>query len=268
VVRQPGLAIMPMFRRWPGLLAVAAIFVNVGCAARWDEMLSHERDWSYVFSMGKPHPLNVILDTTDGHRRAQALSELQEPLQNGGNAKDQDAYLKVLKESATADPEPLCRLTSIRTLGRFKDARAARILEDAYQQPKLPFTPENNGMIRKEALVALEKMTNDESRHLLIRVARQPGPPLDANLEDRQQTQDEKIVAIRALGKYKQTECKEALMHVMRTEKDIALRDRALASLEECTGQRWPAPREAWQKASVQPLEPQDNLIQRVTGWK
>jgi hypothetical protein len=41
-----------------------------------------------------------------------------------------------------------------------------------------------------------------------------------------------------------------------------------LASLEECTGQRWPAERAAWQTENVQPLQPQDNLIYRVTGFK
>jgi hypothetical protein len=251
------------------LLGVAlALGVSAGCAARWDEMVSHERDWSYVFGIGKPHPLTVILETTAGDRRAQALCELHEPLRHGGNAKDQDTYLKVLQESAAGDPEPLCRLTAIRCLGKYKDPRAARILEDVYQQPKLPFTLENNSLIRKEALVGLEKMHNDESRHLLIRVARQPGPPLDASHDDRNQTQDEKIVAIRALGKYKQQECVDALTYVMRTEKDIALRDRALASLEESTGKRWPAQREAWLSDNVQPVESSDGIMQRVTGWK
>src|SRR5437660_4147494 len=98
-------------------------------------MLSHERDWSYIHGFGKPHPLTVVRDSPDGARRAQALCELKEPLQNGGNAQDQEAYLKVLDVTATTDIEPLCRLSAIRTLGKFHDPRAARILEEVYQLP-------------------------------------------------------------------------------------------------------------------------------------
>jgi hypothetical protein len=128
----------------------------------------------------------------------------------------------------------------------------------------------SNSLIRKEALVALENTHDPEARHLLIRVARQPGPSTEANLTDRQQTQDEKLVAIRALGKYKEPECVEALKSVMRTEKDIALRDSCLHSLEEATNKRWPDKREAWQAAEIQPLPgtPQsDGFIQRVGAW-
>ena len=182
----------------------------------------------YVWNHDKPHPLVVLRDNPDGVRRAQALSELKEPLRNGGDAKDQEGYLKILGTAAKDDREPICRLTAIRSLGKFHDPRAARALEEVYQQQKLPFTAENNSLIRKEALVALETMNDDEARHLLIRVARQPGPATESSLSDRQQTQDEKIVAIRALGKYKQPECADALAYVLKTEQLLnSVRDRS-----------------------------------------
>lgn len=275
--RPTSLTSVPRLRRFFALAAIGGVVLaSVGCAARWDEMLSHERDWSYITGIGKPHPLTVVRDNPDGARRAQALNELREPLQNGGNAQDQEAYLRVLEVSATTDIEPLCRLAAVRTLGKYRDPRAARVLEEVYQLPirrpkssddrVLFFTQDTNNFIRKEALVGLEKLGNEESRHLLIRVARQPGPSLESSLEDRQQTQDEKIVAIRALGKYKQQECVDALVYILRSEKDIALRDRAHQSLEESTAKRWPAQREAWLKDNVQPL-PEQNVIERVTGW-
>jgi HEAT repeat protein len=263
-------------RYWPRTIGLSCLLlVSAGCANFWDEMLSHECDWSYATGWKKPNPLVVIRDNADrtpnadGVRRAQALTELREPLQNGGNAKDQQTYLDVLATAAKEDSEPLCRLAAIRALGKFHDPRAARVVEEVYQQPKLPFTHENNSMIRKEAIVALETSRDPEARHILIRVARQPGPPPNADLSDRLQTQDEKIVAIRALGKYREAECVEALKYVLRSEKDIALRDRAVHSLEESTGKKWPLPYEAWQRNDVQPLpgDPNDNFIQRVGGW-
>jgi hypothetical protein len=244
-----------------------------GCATFWDEALSHERDWAYITGVGKPHPIDVIRKNPDGgvnadhHRRAQAFSELREPLHHGGNVQDQEAYLNILSAAARTDSNPQCRLTAIRALGRFKDPRAARILEEVYQQPKMPFTIENNALIRKEALAGLEQSHNDEARHLLIRVARGPGPATTADLIDRQQTQDEKIVAIRALRHYKNhPECVETLRHVLKTEKDVALRSRAVESLEQSTGQRWPIEYAAWQRPNVQPLPNNDGFIQTVTG--
>lgn len=265
-----------MNRSWPQLFALSCMLSSAtGCATFWDEALSHERDWSYVTGIGKPSPLVVLRDNADrtpgadGLRRAQALTELREPAKHGGNAKDQELYLNILGSAARSDSEPLCRLAAIRALGKYQDPKAARILEDVYQQPKLPFTHDNNSMIRKEAIVALENTRDPEARHLLIRVARQPGPPATADLADKLQTQDEKIVAIRALGKYRQQECVDALAYVLRSEKDIALRDRALQSIEEATGKRWPAEYQAWQQNDVRPLpgDANQNAIQRVGAW-
>jgi hypothetical protein len=259
---------------------------GTGCANFWEEALSQERDWSYATGWGKPDPLTVLHDNldhtpgADGLRRAQALGRLNEPLQNGGTAKDQQLYLDILGAAAKQDSEPLCRLNAVRALGRFKDPRAARILEEVYQMPVrkpgvrddgnvLIFTQENNSMIRMQALVALENTRDPEARHLMVRVARQPGPLGTADLTDKQQTQDDKIVAIRALGKYPQKECVDALAYVMRTEKDIALRDRALQSLQESTGKRWPLEYTAWQRENVEPLpgDPNGTFIERVGHW-
>ncbi len=276
-----------MKRYWPGLFGLSCLlFASTGCATFWDEVTSHERDWSYATGIGKPDPLVVIRDNADrtpnadGFRRAQAFSQLREPLQNGGTAKDQQLYLDILGLAAKQDSDPICRLAAVRALGNFRDPRAARVLEEVYQLPVrkpnvrddgnvLIFTPDSNAMIRKEALVALEKTQDPDARHILVRVARQPGPPATADLTDRQQTQDEKIVAIRALSKYRQQECVDALTYVLRTEKDIALRDRAVQSLQETTGKRWPADYQAWQKDAVQPLpgDPNGGFIERVGAW-
>jgi HEAT repeat protein len=229
--------------------------------------MSNERDMRYAYPWSRPDPLVVLRDSKDGVRIMQALAEVKEPLQNGGNAKDQEAVLQILATAARDDKEPTCRLAAIGNLGRWKDPRAARVLEEVYQQPKLPFTADLNSMIRQQALRSLEQSHDPESRHLLVRVARQPGPSREANLTDRQQTQDEKTIAIRALGKYKDAECVDALKFVLRTEKDVALRDLALVALEESTNKKWPDKREVWQAENVQPLkDTPDNVIQRVGG--
>ncbi len=249
----------------------------VGCAATWDEITSRERDFRYITGMSKPNPLAVIRDSTDGARRAEALGALKEPLRHGGNAEDQQAYLDILATAARSDHEPLCRLTAIRTLGKFRDPRAARVLEEVHKQQTAAATHDNkralrfnadiNAFIRKEALVALANTRDPLAVHLLVEVARQPGPPLNADLTDRQQTQDEKAVAIRALRHFPEDKSKDALVYIMRNEKDVALRHTALESLEKITGTRWPADFASWQIEDVRPvpgLTADANVIQRI----
>jgi hypothetical protein len=259
--------------RWArGLAALAGstalALTALGCASTWDEITSRERDYREIV-WARPDPLEMI-KSTDGERRGKALARLPEPASNGGTAQEQEFYLDLLRKAALQDREPMCRLGAIRALSTFKDPRAARILEDVYQQPKLPFTQEFNALIRQQALASLEKLGNQESRHLLIRVARQPGPALDTSFTDRQQTQDEKLIAIRALGKYKQPECAETLVYILETEKDIALRDRAHEALRNATGRDLPADAQAWRAAlsGQQPAVAQESgLIERVAGW-
>jgi len=256
---------------------------STGCATVWDEVFSSERDWRYITGINKPHPLEVIRDNPDGmqdakgDRRAEAFTRMVEPLQTGGNEQDQRAYLDILGAAAKTDREPLCRLCAIRMLGKYKDPRAARILEEVYQMPTkkrnendrnyIPFMNDITSLIRSEALVGLEQIHDEGSSLLLRGVAQQPGPPTTADLTDRQQTQDQKLVAIRALRHYKQPEAVETLKYVLRTEKEISLRDRAVESLEAITGQRWPNDYAAWQSPDIHPLPHNDNLIQTVGGW-
>jgi hypothetical protein len=270
-------------RRWSAFLLGIVLLGTTGCATFLDEAMSSERDWAYITGIGKPHPLVVLRDNADGmvgadgRRRSQAFTEMREPAENGGNLQDQKAYLDILGAAAKTDRDPICRLCAIRALGKYKDPRAARVLEEVFQMPTkprskddlyyIPFNQDFTSLIRKEALVGLEQSHDDDARRLLIQVARQPGPPTTADLTDRQQTQDEKIVAIRALRHYKHPECIETLKYVLRTEKDVALRDRAKDSLDESTGRRWPVEYSAWQQPEVQPLQNNDNIIQTVGAW-
>jgi PBS lyase HEAT-like repeat len=254
---------------WGALLGAALATSAGGCASTWDEVTSREFKFSALFSK-EPDPLVVIRDSTDGERRGKALASLREPLRNGGTAKDQEVYLEILSRSAREDRDPICRIGAVQALGNFRDPRAARVLEEVYQQPKLPFTQDFNAMLRQHALRSLEKAGDEEARHLLVRVARQPPPASDANSIDRQQTQDEKVIAIRALGRYKQPECVETLVYILETEKDNALRDRAHESLQSATGRTLPPDATAWRQALATPqpaVAPEPTIIQRVSGW-
>jgi HEAT repeat protein len=255
----------PSTRRLYALLACLALTLPAGgCAAFWDEAFSRERDLHGYFK-----PPDPLVDSTDAERRAKALASLQEPLQHGGNAKDQDVYVEILTTAATADRDPLCRLGAIQALGRFKDPRAAKTLDDIFLQTKLPFTQDFISTIRLTALHALEKIDSDQARQRLILVARQPEPAADAPSGDRRQTQDEKLIAIRALGKYRRSETLDTLVAILDTEKDGALRECAHESLQSATGKTLPADPAVWRaELSGQPTGiAQPTFIERVSLW-
>ena len=161
------------------------------------------------------------------------------------------------------------RLGAIQALGRFKDPRAAKTLDDIFLQTKLPFTQDFISTIRLTALHALEKIDSDQARQRLILVARQPEPAADAPSSDRRQTQDEKLIAIRALGKYRRSETLDTLVTILDTEKDGALRECAHRSLELATGKTLPAESAVWRaELAGQPTGvAQPNFIERVSGW-
>src|SRR5262249_12017985 len=67
-------------------------------------------------------------------------------------------------------------------------------------------------------------------------------PPVAGNSADvdKQQKMDERIAAARSLGKDQHYQATAALVDVLRSEKDVALRDRAHRSLVLATGKDLP----------------------------
>ncbi len=238
-----------------------------GCANFWDEVTAQNFHVKNLFV--KQDPLLVLRDSTDGHKRSWALAQLTEPTPDPANKDLQELYVKILTKAATDDHNPLCRLGAVRALGTYKDPRAARVLEEVYQQ-RLPFTPELNTVIRQESLAALAEIGNPDSLGLLVRVARSPSGAVEASLADRQQTLDERLTAIRGLGKYSKADAIDTLVYIMEQEKDVALHDRAYDSLKQSTGRRLPDDPKAWRELAQNPqqLQPEPNVLERVMFWK
>ncbi|MCI0642422.1 MAG: HEAT repeat domain-containing protein [Gemmataceae bacterium] len=264
--KQECLPHVKMGRMLSGLLILGV----AGCASFWDEVTSRNFEFQNLYA--SPDPLLVLRDSNDGAKRGQALARLREPLQNGGNPEEHELYVKVLTTAATSDREPLCRLGAIRALGGYKDPRAAKALEEVYLQ-RLPFTPELNSVVRQQALASLEQTGHAEARHLLIRVARQPSGATESSFTDRQQTQDERLAAIRGLAKYNQYDSIETLVHILESEKDVALRSRAHESLKQATGKNLPADGKVWRGLMQNPTQPvaaehNNPWIERVMWWK
>ncbi|HEY7330727.1 MAG TPA: hypothetical protein VH592_24010 [Gemmataceae bacterium] len=227
------------------LHSVLAVCALSGCAGFWDEVTSRDFKFKDMFKPA-PDPLWVIRNSTDGDKKSKALGSLTEPLQHGGNQQQQDVIVKLLVQSATSDPQPLCRLAAISSLQHFKDPRAAQALMDSYERASYfqRDRPDAMETIQEQSLQALGVNGNPAAVDLLVRILK--APPGTGPSGDKQNDLNQRIYAARALAHFRQYQAADALVSVLRTEQDIALRNRATESLREITGQELPANAEAW----------------------
>jgi HEAT repeat protein len=239
-----------------------------GCGHFWEDLMQGDFNPDTLFH--QPDPLVVLRDSKEGDKRARALDELTEPLARGGSQQEQDLIVKVLSAAATSDEQALCRLAAIDALRHFRDPRAVQALEQAYYRAGF-FNPETATVIRCQALQALGDTGNPEAIKTLVRVAGEP--PVEGPEQEKQQKLDERIAAVRALGKFPQAAATQALVQVLRSEQDVALRVRAHDALQVATGQRLPPDAQAWadylhNRDSATVREPGlGEKFLRLTGW-
>lgn len=257
--------------RRPGgsLLAVSLLLVPLlsGCAGFWDEITS--KDFHVKTMFAKTDPMVVLRDSPDGDKRAKAIRSLQEPLPNGGTQQEQDAVIKIVVTASTNERQPLCRLAAMQKLSEFKDPRAVEGLKEAYYAAG-SFPPDVATVLRCQALKSLGDTKNPAAVDLLAKVVREP--PGEGTEEERQQMLDMRTAAARSLANFKNAEGYAALVSVLKSEKDVALRDRARDSLAASTGQDVPADAAAWEQklqelAQGKPPATDPNPIQKVAGW-
>jgi HEAT repeat protein len=226
-----------------------------GCANTFDDITRRDHDFGRLFTT--PDPLVVLKDSSDGSDRARALASLQEPKENGGTAADQDKMLEILRISALQDDQALCRMSAIRSLGRFKDPRAAEILDQVYVQD-LRFEPELISLIHEECLKSLAETGGPVALHRLVLVAKEPPAAGAARL--KQEALGRRLTAVRGLGKFKDPEAVATLAYVLKTDKDIAIKDRAHEALEAATGKHAPPDSPVW--AAYAPAAPATPVAQ------
>lgn len=232
-----------------------------GCGF-WDDFRAVDYSPKAYFS--PPDPVKVLADgTTDGNARARAIARIEEPALNKGSERDQEYVVLLLTKAAKEDPQMWCRLKAIEKLGTFKDPRAVTAVIDAYYAAE-SFSPENRKVLREQSLTALGKAGDHSPQavDLLVRVV--SAPPVDtgkSSEDEKQMYLDERIAAARALEKCKHYRATEALVQVLKTEKDVALRDCAHKSLVTATGKKLPPDAKAWEEMLNDPAQPRDRSI-------
>lgn len=231
-------------REWAfrGVALFGLCLAGAGCSSFWDSVTSREFRVRNMFNKPEP-PLVVLEKSVDGDKRAAALAALKEPLAHRGTAQEQEKVFKVLSDAALTDRQALCRLQAISTLRKFKDTRAPEVLRDAYYRAS-NFNPETATVVKCQALDALGECKSPVGLELLVKVLREPS--VVGSEQDRQQKIDEKIIAAKGLGHYKEYQATEGLLSALQAEQDVALRNSCQESLTKITGKDLPADYEKW----------------------
>lgn len=226
------------------LVGLCPLFLSFAGCGFWDDFRAN--DYSVKAYFKKEDPLTVVQETTDSSKQARYLGKIEEPLQHGGNAAKQDAAIQELNKAATTHPQAWSRVQALKSLSEFKDPRAPQIVIDAYYKAE-PFSAEHRSYIRIQAINALGKLGDKAGVDLLVRIVQAPPVETTANSDQDQRTYlDERMAAARALQNFKDYRATEALVEVLRTDKDIGLRERATESLQTVTGKKLPSDYAAW----------------------
>jgi HEAT repeat protein len=225
-------------RRLRPVGAAAAVAAGLcGCAGTWDELTSRDFHFSALFV--NDDPMTVLRQSTDGDARAKAMRALKEPRTSGGPETQQDEVVQLLTTAAVSDPQPLCRLAAIQTLGTFQDPRAVSALIAAYESAA-KLSPETSVAVQCKALSALGETKQPTAVSFLVHVS-QSNASAESSERERQQQRDIRLTSVRALGNFKDsTPASTAVAQVLATEKDVALRDRARESYAAITGRDAP----------------------------
>jgi HEAT repeats len=155
--------------------------------------------------------------------------------------------------NAAYEGQPVNAPSDVAPAGAFSGVKAALST----------FTPETITNIQVLAVGSLGQHKNPESARLLVELAAKPAEPkkkspggvetasltLEASVGTNETDQrDVRLAAIRSLGNYKgDAAAVQALIAILKTDKDVAVRGRAHESLEKITGQELPPDGSAWQ---------------------
>ena len=239
-------------KRW-GLRLAACVVAGMGGCANFEEF--NIKKMNFEVFRDPENPVEVIRNSKDGNERARALACLTEPKARNGTQQEQDVVVSLLVYSAANESQPWCRVAAISALRKFKDPRAVEGLKDAYYRAGT-FVPQTAALIRGQALSGLGDTGNPAAIKLLLTVLKEP--PVDGPDEDRQTKLNERIVAARALGHFKNYEAMSALVDILRTEKDPELLTPAHESLVEATGKNIPPDAQAWAEFLQNPNSPKN----------
>jgi HEAT repeat protein len=203
-----------------------------GCAGWWDEVTSKDFTFHQLFER-RPDPFTVLQQSSDGDQRARAYRALGDADQFGGP--DRDRVLSLLAGGASQERPFLCRAAAIEALGRYQDPRAVPALTQAFYAAG-SYPADLATRLQMQAVNALGQTRQPAAEEFLLVVARDR-PKVEGSDQEKQLVLDLRVAATKALANYSDARAVETLQGVLKTERDVALRDSARQSLKAARGE-------------------------------
>lgn len=251
-------------RRVAGLALVAGALG--GCGHFYDSMTakSPEGDmgsnvlFKFKMLMDRRDPLVVLAESQDGDLRRRAYLQVE----LDGDAQRKETVAALLIEGAKTEKDTICRLAAIERLPELKDPRATQALVDAFYAPNN--FGDKNPVVRVAAVNSLAR-TNDQLAHKTLSEALARDPSIEV-----------RIAAAKGLGGVPNAQATQALVRVLREEKDVNLRFHATTSLQQITGKDLPASAPEWEQyLQTRPASPDGNitrepgnLLRQANWWQ
>jgi HEAT repeat protein len=202
-----------------------------GCAGVWDEVTSKEFHVKALFT--KTDPIAVLQESRDGDKRAAAYRALGDVDEYTGAEREQ--ILEILGKAATQERQFLCRIAAIDALGHYQEPQAVTALTQAFYSAAT-FPADHAARLQMQAVTALGKTGSPQAKDFLI-VVMNDRPKVEGSEQERQLVLDVRLAATRSLGGFNDPRSVEALQTVLRTERDVAMRDCARLALKETKGE-------------------------------
>jgi HEAT repeat protein len=203
----------------------------VGCAGVWDEVTSKDFHVKALFT--KPDPFVVLQESREGDRRAKAYRALGESERYTGE--DRARVLDILCKAASQEKQFYCRAAAIEALGHYQEPQAVSGLTQAFYSAAT-FPGDQASRLQMQAVTAMGKTGQPQAQEFLAVVVKDR-PTIEGTEHEKQLVLDVRLAATRALGNYSDQSTLEILQAVLKSERDVAMRDCARLALKDAKGE-------------------------------
>ncbi|MCS6978458.1 MAG: HEAT repeat domain-containing protein [Gemmatales bacterium] len=202
-------------------------------------------------------PMEVLATSRDGDLRARAYRRLK----TTGSPEEQAKLIQMLAEAAKSEKDLVSRLAAVEKLGEFKDPQAFQALQEAFYAPAN--AQARDPVVRIAAVQGMAKTGNAAAVPILSEVVL------------RDPSRDVRLAAADGLGRFQSADAANALVKVLKEERDIALRHKANESLRQMTGKQLPPQADQWEAYLQQRIGPDRQIarepkspLQQVMFWE
>jgi HEAT repeat protein len=151
---------------------------------------------------------------------------------------ERDRVINILSSAACKESQFLCRAAAIEALGNYRDPRVVPGLTKAFYSAST-FPGDLAARLQMQALAALGETREPSAEEFLLVVVKDRSK-VEGSEQEKQLVLDVRLAAARSLGNFQSDRSEATLTDLIRTERDVAMRDTARLALKHSRGEDSP----------------------------